>query len=48
MTAGAVPTTARRRRFARWRPSVALGSVVAALIGSQLVALAILFAAGGR
>ena len=42
-----VPAPTRRRRFARWRPSVALGSVVAALIGSQLVALAILFAAGG-
>jgi membrane protease YdiL (CAAX protease family) len=37
----------RRKRFARWRPSVALGSVAAGLVGSQLVALAILFAAGG-
>ena len=56
MTAEAAPTVpgpvqvapaARRRRFARWRPSVALASVVAALVGSQIVALAILFAAGG-
>ena len=56
MTAEAAPTAsghvsavpaARRRRFARWRPSVALGSVVAALVGSQIVALLILFAAGG-
>ena len=42
-----VPAPIGRRRFARWRPSVALGSVVAALISSQFVALAILFAAGG-
>ena len=51
MTAGAVPTTAgpsRRKRFARWRPSVALGAVVAALVGSQIVALAIILAAGGE
>jgi uncharacterized protein len=55
MTAGAAPTApgpvtkapGRRRRFARWRPSVALGSVVAALVGSQIVALLILLAAGG-
>src|SRR5689334_19043605 len=56
MTAGAAPTApgpvstapaTRRRRFARWRPSVALGSVVAALVGSQIIALLILFAAGG-
>src|SRR5829696_5473814 len=37
----------RRKRFARWRPSVALGAVVAALVGSQIVALAIILAAGG-
>src|SRR5688572_16319151 len=38
----------RRKRFARWRPSVALGAVVAALVGSQIVALAIILAAGGE
>jgi len=53
MTAQAPPTTppagiARRRRFARWRPSVALGAVAAALVGSQLIALAIILAAGGE
>jgi membrane protease YdiL (CAAX protease family) len=50
MTAEAAPSSTpapRRQRFARWRPSVALGSVVAALIGSQIVALAIILAAGG-
>src|SRR4051812_15907237 len=52
MTAEAARTTtaapvARRRRFARWRPGVALGSVVGALIGSQLVAVAFILAAGG-
>src|ERR1700754_3128758 len=55
MTAGAAPSApgpvtrdpVRRRRFARWRPSVALGSVVAALVGSQIVALLIVFAGGG-
>jgi membrane protease YdiL (CAAX protease family) len=53
MTAGAVPTTQsaatkrRRRRFARWRPGVALSAVVGALIVSQLVALAVVLAAGG-
>src|SRR3954471_4629340 len=52
MTAGAVPTTQtptrRRRRFARWRPGVALSAVAGALIGSQLVALAVVLAAGGE
>lgn len=50
MTAGALPTnpaSPRRRRFARWNPGLALGAVVVALIGSQLVALALLLAAGG-
>jgi len=50
MTAGAVPTTTApptRRRFARWNPGLALGVVVAALIGTQLVALALLLVVGG-
>ncbi|MDA0185476.1 CPBP family intramembrane metalloprotease [Solirubrobacter phytolaccae] len=50
MTAGAVPTTTApptRRRFARWNPGLALGVVVAALIGTQLIALALLLAVGG-
>jgi len=50
MTAGAVPTTAgpsRRRRFAKWNPGLAVGAVIAALIGSQIVALAVILAAGG-
>jgi membrane protease YdiL (CAAX protease family) len=37
----------RRLRFARWRPGVAVGVVAGALVGSQLVALAIINAAGG-
>jgi hypothetical protein len=54
MSAEAASTTSsaavqpRGRRFARWRPSVALASVVGALIGSQVVALALLLAAGGK
>jgi membrane protease YdiL (CAAX protease family) len=44
----AAPAPARRTRFARWRPGVALVAVVAALIGSQIVALALILAAGGR
>ena len=44
----AAPAPARRKRFARWRPGVALIAVVAALIGSQIVALALIFAAGGE
>ncbi len=44
----AAPAPARRKRFARWRPGVALIAVVAALIGSQLVALALIAAAGGE
>jgi len=50
MTAGALPTnpaSPRRRRFARWNPGLALGAVVVALIGSQIVALALILAAGG-
>src|SRR4051812_44868722 len=37
----------RRKRFARWRPRTALAVVILALIGSQLVALALVLAAGG-
>src|SRR3954451_16063946 len=53
MTAGAAPTTAvpaapRRRRFARWRPGVALGAVVAAVLVSQALALGVILAAGGE
>lgn len=51
MTAGALPTnpaSPRRRRIARWNPGLALGAVVVALIGSQLVALALILAAGGE
>src|SRR4051812_40835926 len=55
MTAGAAPTTQaaavnrpRRRRFASWRPGVALGTVVAAVLGSQLIAFLVLLAAGGQ
>src|SRR4051812_8533521 len=53
MTAGAGPTTQpaarqpRRRRFARWRPGVALSAVAGALIASQLIALALVLAGGG-
>src|SRR4051812_2799085 len=50
MSAEAAPTGSlrrRRRHFARWRPSVAPAPVVGALIGSQVVALAVLLAAGG-
>lgn len=48
MTAPPAAVPRRRRlRFARWRPGVAVGVVAGALIGSQLVALAIVFAAGG-
>jgi membrane protease YdiL (CAAX protease family) len=50
MTAGAIPTTpasAKRRRFARWNPGLALGAVVAGLIGSQIVALGLILAVGG-
>ncbi len=51
MTAGAIPTnpaSPRRRRFARWNPGLALGAVAGALIGSQIVALALILAAGGE
>src|SRR4051794_6834268 len=53
MTAGALPTTQpaakqpRPPRFARWRPGVALSAVAGALIASQLIALAVVLAAGG-
>ena len=42
------PSPVRRKRVARWRPGVALIAVVAALIGSQIVALALIVAAGGE
>src|SRR4051812_32311641 len=46
-TPGTAPV-ARRKRFARWRPRTALAVVILALIGSQLVALGLMLAAGGE
>jgi membrane protease YdiL (CAAX protease family) len=43
----AAAPVARRKRFARWRPRTALAVVILGLIGSQLIALALVLAAGG-
>lgn len=37
-----------RRRFARWRPTGAIGAIALAFVASQLAAGAVLLAAGGR
>src|SRR5204862_784602 len=38
--------SAQRRRFARWRPPVAVAAVVLGLVGGQALALAVVLASG--